>query len=358
MAALLYKEDFDEARDRLTTWWDGGDIGRPAIQLCAPREQPIEDIPAMSTPDGWVTGYSTSHFEFRLNCALRACIGVHYLAEAVPVVSPDLAPNSLALFLGCKGIETPGTVWCEPFLDDPEKAEFVIDRQNFYFDFCWRLARETLRRGQGRFLTCFPDLIEGLDTLAAMRGTERLLLDLVERPGWVHQCLRRITRCYFQVYDEMYEAMKDDRGGTSFWAWAPGRMTKLQCDFSAMISPEMFGEFMVPALAEMTGRLDYCMYHWDGVCAMQHHDHLLSLPRLTMLQWTPGAGQPNPSDRKWWRMHHKSLDAGKKLILMGVGKDEIPALKREFGKQFKRCMLTMWASSLKEADEILRLAGD
>ncbi len=45
MGGLLYKNDFDEARDRLTAWWDGEDIGRPAIfvvgapkaltQLCA-----------------------------------------------------------------------------------------------------------------------------------------------------------------------------------------------------------------------------------------------------------------------------------------------------------------------------------
>ena len=28
-----------------------------------------------------------------------------------------------------------------------------------------------------------------------------------------------------------------------FWAWAPGRMSKLQCDFSAMISPEMLKSF-------------------------------------------------------------------------------------------------------------------
>jgi len=83
--------------------------------------------------------------------------------------------------------------------------------------------------------------------------------------------------------------MRDEVGGSIFWAWAPGRMAKFQCDFSAMISPAMFGEFMVPVLREMTERVSYCMYHWDGPGALGHHDHLLSLPRLTMLQWTPGA---------------------------------------------------------------------
>lgn len=357
MASLLYREDFDAARDRLKTWWEGGDIGRPAIQLSFPRRKPCEVIPVMARPEGWITDYSTSNFDFRLHNCLHGCAWAEYLAEAVPAVSPDLAPNTLALFLGCRGVESPGTVWCEPFIDDPPKAEFVIRRDNFYFNFCWRLARETLERCKGKFLLCYPDLIEGLDTLSAMRGTEPLLIDMLERPEWVHQCLRQITRCYFEVYDEMYDAFKDDRGGSVFWAWAPGRMAKLQCDFSAMISPQMFGEFMVPVLREMTSRLDYSMYHWDGVNALQHHDHLLALPHLTMLQWTPGEGQPGPSHPKWWRMHHKSLDAGKKLIL-GAGKDEMLALKKEFGPQFKNIMLNMWANSKQEAHEILELASD
>jgi hypothetical protein len=357
MAALLYKEDLDAARDRLKTWWDGGDIGRPPIQLSIPRQKPCEDLPVMQRPEGWVTDYSTSDFAFRLHNCLTGCSGGEFLAEAVPVVSPDLAPNTLALFLGCQGVEMPGTVWCEPCIDDPAHAEFRVRRDNFYFDFCWRLARETLKRCKGKFLVCYPDLIEGLDTLAAMRGTEPLLLDLIERPDWVHESLRQITRCYFEVYDEMYDAFKDERGGTWFWAWAPGRMAKLQCDFSAMISSAMFGEYMVPVLRDMTARLDYCMYHWDGVNALQHHDHLLSLPRLTMLQWTPGEGQPGPSHPKWWRMHHKTLDAGKKLIL-GASKEEMLALKKEFGSQFKNIMLNMWAPSLEEANEILELAAD
>ncbi|MCY2925647.1 MAG: hypothetical protein NT031_09430 [Planctomycetota bacterium] len=357
MANLLYKDDFDSARDRLKTWWDGGDIGRPPIQLSTPVQRKREDLPTMDRPAGWLTGYSTSNYDFRVHCVRHACAWAEFLAEAVPLVSPDLGPNTLALFLGCRGVDAQDTVWVEPFIDDPDKAAFVVKPDNFYYDFFWRLANESLRLGRGKFLVCYPDLIEGLDTLAAMRGSQPLLMDMMDRPDWVHHCLRQITARYFEVYDKMYEAFKDDRGGTVFWAWAPGRMAKLQCDFSAMISAEMFGEFMVPVLREMTGKLDYCMYHWDGVNALQHHDHLLSLPRLTMLQWTPGAGQPGPSDPKWWPMHHKSLDAGKKLIL-GASKDEMLALKKEFGTQFKNIMLNMWAETPAQAQEILTLAAD
>ena len=41
MSGLMYREDMDEVRARLTTWWNGGDIGRPAMQVYAPRSKPI-----------------------------------------------------------------------------------------------------------------------------------------------------------------------------------------------------------------------------------------------------------------------------------------------------------------------------
>jgi len=358
MGELLYKDDFDEARGRLTAWWNGEDIGRPAMMIYAPRETPVEDVPEIPKPEGWLTDYSTSNFEYRVNLALQACIKTHYLAEAVPYVSPDLAPNCLALYLGCKGVEQPGTVWCEACIDDPETASFRFDPGNFYWDFTLRLGREQLRLGKDKFVIQFPDLIEGLDTLAAMRDTEALLVDLIERPRWVHDSLEHITHRYFDYYDALYDLFKDETGGSYFWAWAPGRMSKLQCDFSAMISPEMFGEFMVPVLREMTKHLDYCMYHWDGPGAISHHDHLLSIPDLTMIQWTPGAGVEPVAHKRWWPLYHKTIEAGKRVVLLGFeGIANLRALKTEFGPKLRQFMISIGAESLKQAEDILGLAS-
>jgi 5-methyltetrahydrofolate--homocysteine methyltransferase len=348
----------DEARARLATWWNGGDIGRPVLLLTAPRDKPVEVVAPMPEPEGWNTPYSTKSFAYRVNLAERACVDTYYLAEAVPFVSPDLAPNCLALYLGCRGVEQSGSVWCEPCIASPEAAKFRFDPDNFYWNFTGRLGKEMLRRGNGKFLVAFPDLIEGLDTLAAMRGSQRLLTDLVERPEWVRACLRQITDRYFHYYDMLYDLFRDEAGGSVFWAWAPGRMAKFQCDFSAMISPDMFGEFMVPVLREMCDRVGYCMYHWDGPGAIRHLDHLLSVPSLDMIQWTPGEGHPPPHDQCWWPLYHRILDAGKKVYSYSRDLDTLKAMKREFGPQFHQFMIGMTASSLGEAQGVLDAASD
>ena len=142
MAGLLYREDMDAVRARLKTWWEGGDIGRPAMSITVPRNEPIERIPVMPEPAGWVTDYSTSNFDYRVNLAARQCVNTHFLAEAVPCVSPDLAPNCLALYLGCKGVDMPGTVWCEPVGSNIDDLHFDYDPDNFYWRFTKRLGRE------------------------------------------------------------------------------------------------------------------------------------------------------------------------------------------------------------------------
>jgi len=362
MSGLKFREDMDEVRARLSSWWKGGDIGRPAMQITAPREEPLEAVPDVPRPEGWTTHYSTKDFGYRVHLARRACASTHYLAEAVPCMSPDLAPNCLALFLGCPGVEGDGTVWCDPVIPtrpdgSPGEYGLVRDESNFYWDFCRRLGREQLALGRGKFLVEFPDLIEGLDTLAAMRGTEELLADLLDRPDWVRTCLRKITDLYFEYYDPLYDLFRDEAGGSIFWAWAPGRMSKFQCDISAMISPPMFGEFMVPVLTEMCGRVDHCMYHWDGPGALPHLDHLLSIPDLDMIQWTPGAADEPTHSARWWPYLHRIVDAGKSVFLMGCGGAEgLAALKKEFGEKLGRFLLRAHARSPREAAELMKLA--
>ena len=355
MASLLYRDDADAVRQRLTTWWHGGDIGRPVMFVGARREKPFPVPPAMPEPPGWVTGYSTTNFDYRVNQAARACADAVCLGESLPAVSPDLAPNCLALFLGCRGVEMPGTVWCEPSMASPEAARFEYDPDNFYWQFSQRLGREMLRLGRGKYLIQFPDFIEGLDTLAAMRGTDQLLFDLMERPEWVQQCLRRITDLYFRYYDVMYNMFRDEVGGSVFWVWGPGRTVKLQCDFSAMIGPKMFGEFMVPVLREMSERMGYTLYHWDGPGAIPHHDHLLSIPTIQVLQWTPGAGTEDCFNPRWWPLYHKTIDAGKGVFIGSGDFDGLMRMKKEFGPKLKRFLIGYWAGglSVKDAQKVI-----
>lgn len=354
MAGLEFHPEMDAVRQRLTTWWQGGDIGRPALNLKVPRTKAVSQIPEVAKPANWDTWYSTKDMNYRVYQGYTGASSGECFAEAVPETSPDLAPNCLALFLGCQGHEGNGTVWVEPCMDSPEQAQFEYDPDNFYWKFCLELNQRLDAVGRGKFLQQFPDLIEGLDTLAAMRGTQPLLTDLIERPEWVQECLRKITDLYFRYYDMLYDRMRDEVGGSIFWLWGPGRTAKFQCDFSAMISPRMFKTFMVPVLTEMCERVSYPFYHWDGPGAIPHLDHLLSIKPLKMIQWTSGAGVEPATHPRWWPLFHRILDGGKNIFLHCEKPEEALALKKEFGARSNRFYFSLWLSDEESAREFIK----
>jgi hypothetical protein len=356
MAGLLYQPDMDGLRERMTKWWNREDIGRPAMQVYGGMaDPPLEPIAPLDVPAGVNSpNYTVQDFEYRLRYAVHSVAIYQYFIDAPPRTGAEVGPGALALFLGAKGVEAEGTVWIDSIFDNPDDAVFELDENNPYWEFSWKLACAIKEMGDGKFLQEFPDLIEGLDTLASLRGTQTLMFDLVERPEWVRECMEKISACWKVAYDKFYDLIKDETGGSVFWAWAPGRMVKLQCDFSAMISPEMFGEFMVPVLDDLSSYTDYSMYHWDGPGEIPHHNHLLSIENLDVLQWVPSPNDPPCDAPAYWPMYHKTVDAGKRMLI-GASFENLPALKREFGTKLKDFIINVNVKDQTQADEAVKL---
>ena len=161
------------------------------------------------------------------------------------------------------------------------------------------------RHAQGRYFVGCPDLIEGLDTLAGMRGTQPVLLDTVDRPEALEQELQAINDVWFTVLDAFSQEVAE-YGEMSFFyfsIWGPGRVAKLQSDISIMISPKNFRRFVQPYIRQQCQWLDYSLYHLDGVGAIRHLDALLEIEELDALQWTPGVGQPQGGDPCWYDLY-------------------------------------------------------
>lgn len=332
---LLYKEDWEEAKKRLSAWWSRALYGgRPAFQIRAPRDKPLPHGPeppeALSPQQRWLD------VPWRIACAEYTFARTIYLGEAFPYFDTTLGPGSLALHLGAEGKLTMNTVWYGPCLKSlPETPLIQRVPEDPYWKLTLELARESARRGQGKYLSSIPDLIENLDTLASLRGTQELLLDLLDAPQHVQRLLGQIQAHWFAVYEEIYQIIKDPQDGgscfTAFQIWGPGKVAKLQSDISCMLGPEMFREFEIPLLKKQTEWLDYSLYHWDGPGAIKHLEALLELPRLNAIQWMPGAGCPPASDPQWFPLYRRIREAGKGLLLTSFPAEKAEVVYKEFG---------------------------
>jgi len=297
---LKWKKDWDDAKRRLAVWWRGECLDRVALGVIAPRNEPIEQIPVLEPPSDLILRWTDPIF--RINEAERQMAASFFGGEAFPYFDTHIGPGTLATFLGSEPLFSKDTVWYFPSIKDPERCEpLSFDSNNKW----WRIQRllitEGVRHSRERYLVGMPDLIEGLDTLASLRGTQNLLLDLRQRPRFIHDRLEEITDLYFVYFDELYKLIRDEVGGNCFSAfriWGPGKTAKVQCDFSAMISPAMFEEFVVPYLRIQCSRLDYSVYHLDGTDCIRHLGLLLKIEELDAIQWTPQYGRPDPGSQE------------------------------------------------------------
>jgi hypothetical protein len=357
--SLLYKPDWPDAKQRLTAWWECELYdGRPAIQIQAPRETPLPHGPEPPAPESaeqrWLD------VEWRMARHEYEFARTAYLGEAFPFLRTEIGPGSLALHLGSPGVLQTNTVWYEPCIASlPETQQIVRDPEEPFWETTMALIREGVERGRGKYLVSVPDLIENLDVLASLRGNEELLMDLVDEPEHVHRLLSQIQTHWFEVFDIIYDLIKDEEGGscfTAFQIWGPGKVAKLQSDISYMLGPEMFRELAIPGFCEQTDWLDYSLYHWDGPGAIPHLDALLELPGLNAIQWVPGSGNPPVHDPEWFPLYRRIREAGKGLLFTGARADTLEALYKEFGPEgvMAACQVNSEAEGRRLLDESAR----
>ncbi len=336
---LVHKPDWEETQKRFTAWWNRSCIGRPLLSLSAPRVKRL--APEIPVPAWNETDPERCYFDADLSVKrLRnSANGTRYLAESYPAHSNYVGPGTTALYLGSAPVFTYETVWFKEAVEEwSTHPDLRYDPENKWWKKHLELTRRLIELSDGEFLVCIPDLIESVDILSALRGPQALCYDLIDHPDEVKRRLRQMDELYFQFYDRIYDLIKTPEGGSAYCAfaiWGPGKTAKVQCDFSALMSPSQFREFMIPSLEDQCGKLDYSLYHLDGPDAIKHLDALMEVKDLDALQWTAGAGKPDAAQECWDFIHDKVRAAGKSLW-MSFGRPDYDTLVSACDRIVKR----------------------
>lgn len=330
---LYFKEDWEEKRNWLTGWWHREVRDHWALGVSAPRTTPLKQAADAPRTDDWRKDWTDP--DTVLARAEARSAQTWFGGMAFPYVSAGLGPGALGVYLGCEPVFAADTVWYKPVFNDPAKVDLQWNPDHPWWQWTLQTTRLFRQRCRGRKLVAIPDLVEGLDVLAQLFDPQQLLIFLLDCPDEIHRLLDQVTDIYFKAFDALYDEVKDDTDGNAFIAfnaWGPGRTLKTQCDFSAMISPEMFAEFVCPYMEKQCARVDYSVYHLDGSCCRQHLQHLVGVPSLNAIQWTPGAANPPPSDRCWWESIWKPVyEAGKSAMCIGAPPNDVEPFVRHFG---------------------------
>ena len=349
-----WKSNLEETKQRYINWWNHKGIILNMWEHFQEGVQPHAEI----VPPAPSKVLSQKWFDPQWRAEYLDWYVAHssLKADILPVANTQLGPGSLAAILG--GVFEGGedTIWIHPNPDFTDEIVFNPEHPN------WILHKELLKackaKANGHYFVGMPDLMEGLDVLAALKGTDRVLLDTVMQPEILEQQMQQINDIYFKVFDELYDIIRegDEMAFCYFSSWAPGKMSKLQSDISTMISQDDYRRFVQPFIREQCQKIDYTLYHLDGVGAMHHLPALLEIEELNAIQWTPGVGEPQGGSPKWYDLYKKILAGGKSVMACWVTLDELKPLLDHIGADGVH--LEMDFHNEKEVEQAMRIVEE
>ncbi|MCK9479617.1 MAG: hypothetical protein M0R40_09015 [Firmicutes bacterium] len=355
--SIIYKEDWDSAKKRFDAFWKGEILDRCVIGVLAPRDKPFDSKNMRNEAGDFLQQWTDS--EFRMEKLICECSRTFFGGEAYPSFWNNVGPGIVAGFLGSAPVFDNTTVWYDrdPIIKEwGNKPGFKFNDNNGIWNTIKKMTEYFGKSSNSNYLTGFTDLGGVLDIAASLRGTENLLFDLFDAPDEVKALAGEIDILWELYYSRLAEIISQYQEGYTTWMqlWCRERYYCLQCDFSSMISPEQFKEFVMPSLYRHTKFLDKSIYHMDGMGEIPHIEHLLDIKELTGIQWEPGAGNPGPGNECWLPMYKRIQERGKNIVLLGVEPKQVEKLLQELSP--KGIYMRVRCQSEDESKELLKNA--
>lgn len=341
--------DFQAIVDRNELTFACQNHDRPLLNLCyaAGRGQPLP--PPKSLQEQWF-GFERNIAQYERNLETSG-----FLCEGLPTFWCNLGPDVLAGFMGSELEFAESTSWAKFRVDDwAKEPPLRFHREGSLWKSMATYLTLSAERGKGRWLTGSGDLHTNGDGLAALRGPERLLMDLLDQPAEIKKRLRECHQVFLQVLQAHFDIIHPRSGGyNTSWMHQTcrGKFAVIQNDFCCMVGPEMFDEFFKDYVEAEAAAVDRAIYHLDGPGAVQHVDSICACPSLEAIQWVPGAGNKPQCD--WPELLQKIQALGKGLWLYPTDLRETEKLMRALKPE--GCMYALWLPSREEAEAVVRL---
>ena len=325
-------ERWQKVKETYHAWWID-ELDRPIIPVIIPDRDPGRPQPpapmlsqATCTDFSWTPEQIVDRIEYEYS---RFTL----LGDAYPWFNMDcFGPGVVAAMMGAKLDNSSGRVWFWPPDDRPiHDIHLELEPGNIWLQRIKDICAAAMERWGGQVLVGMTDLGGNMDVPASFRTTEKLLVDLIDYPEEVERLTWEAHECWHQAYQEINAVLQPINPGYSDWSgiYSDQPTYMLQCDFSYMISPKMFGRFVLPELQATCKRLPRTFYHLDGIGQIPHLDQLLSIEELDGVQWIHGDGQPDCSN--WPELYQKIHAAGKRIQLYSGEFAAIDAVTEQIG---------------------------
>ena len=325
------EKEFGQKLKHIEAWWNN-ENDQPVIEYRRTKDnKPIVDGLFNDANNYWPNSTDEPDYKGLIEFSAAAMDTMDY-GDVIPIMQHNFggrgAPMTMAYYLGGDVKFGEDTVWVDPVIDNWDDFEIKFDPDNIWWQRTLKFLETSCQMLCDRYFVGVPDFGDALTSFSLLRGAEDLIFDLVDNKQKILDAASSFTELWKKYHNACWQIYHKYYPGDANWmGWGPGKNYPVQCDFSVLISPDMFKEFVIPELESLADYLDYMVFHLDGAEEIKHLDMLLDLPFMNAIQWVPGAGNPTAVHRL--DMLKKIQSKNKSILCLSESPEETKILTKE-----------------------------
>jgi|GEM_PF-6151872 len=303
--------------ERQMRFWRSEETDRPLLTYHVGPYYPVKRYPNVtaSLPSGHLTPKDLSIPALLKDFDLLRDQYAQVEDDMVYVASQLYGFPMIEAILGCKVSvsRTSGSFWTEPFLDDWSMLDSLPDRINKgWLDKLVEMMEATVRWAAGAYPVPLPNLQMVAEMMGGARGATQLALDFFDYPAESKRLAEICLKIWMDVHEIVEPMCPRYEGGYAahdYGLWAPEQVDVTQEDYSALLSPPIFHDFILPCQRAILKVLPYNILHLHPP-SIYVLDQVLDLPELKAINLNYEVGRRDLSTMipVWKRIQeHKPL---------------------------------------------------
>ena len=208
------------------------------------------------------------------------------------------------------------SLWAAPWLDDWDALERVLPlSSNAWYCKLLELTDALVRHADGKYPVTQTLMRGPADLAVALRGHERLALDLYDHPDQVKRLAQRCSDLWIEVARAQFALLPSFDGGhpaPRLEVWAPGQVIRLEEDATILFSLKAYREFFQECDRRIVSNFQYAILHTHSANS-KLVTGLLEIPELAAIQVS--LDPTGPSVAQMLPILKRVQDAGKGLVI-------------------------------------------
>lgn len=230
--------------------------------------------------------------------------------------------------LGCEVVGSPDAFVTRHLLDSPEQVENIeVTPDNPWLRKFLEFTEKLVKLSGGRFPVAQPITRGPSDMMGALLGQTEMVLAQADDPELMQRLFVKLAEIQRWILKEQKKLVPPFHGGDSlgfYHVWTPGPSVWYQEDLSAIMSPDMYCEFLRPAEEVLTAGYEYTAIHLHPASFFMLDD-LLDNDWLKAVEVNKDVGGPSVPEMI---PEFKTIAARKNLIVWGdLTMDDLQCLR-------------------------------